>query len=118
MDVQDIASLAVVVSAAVLVFAGMEIWRVSVIHVVAGLMVLSFPGSAGLRRARLPDCRRRRHRLSSVGLTYLSGAYALGGLMAGIFAPVGRLAGAVAYLIANGIASLQVGNEPAVIDGM
>lgn len=119
MDVQDIASLAVVVSAAVLVFAGMEIWRVSVIHVVAGLMVLFLSRFGGIAAGAVAGIAAGAViSLSSVGLTYLSGAYALGGLMAGIFAPVGRLAGAVAYLIANGIASLQVGNEPAVIDGM
>ncbi|WP_082236349.1 SpoIIE family protein phosphatase [Anaeromassilibacillus senegalensis] len=56
--------------------------------------------------------------LSTSGLNYLSGAYALGGLMAGVFSPVGRLASAVAFVIANGVASLQVGNQAAVVNGL
>lgn len=56
--------------------------------------------------------------LSTAGLNYLSGAYALGGLMAGIFSPLGRLAAAAAFIIANAIASLQVGNQAAVINGL
>ncbi len=56
--------------------------------------------------------------LSTSGLNYLSGAYALGGMMAGVFSPVGRLASAAAFILSNGIASLQVGNQAAVINGL
>ena len=56
--------------------------------------------------------------LSTSGLNYLSGAYALGGLMAGLFSPVGRLASACAFAAANTVASLQVGNQAAVMSGL
>lgn len=56
--------------------------------------------------------------LSTAGLNYLSGAYALGGLMAGLFSPVGRLASACAFVAANTVASLQVGNQAQVITGL
>jgi stage II sporulation protein E len=56
--------------------------------------------------------------LSTSGLNYLSGAYALGGLAAGLFSPVGRLASAAAFAVANGIASLQVGDQQEVINGL
>lgn len=56
--------------------------------------------------------------LSTSGLNYLSGAYALGGLMAGVFSPVGRLASVVAFIISNAVASLQVGNQEKVIGGL
>ncbi|QAT48816.1 stage II sporulation protein E [Caproiciproducens sp. NJN-50] len=56
--------------------------------------------------------------LSTTGLNYLSGAYALGGLMAGLFSPVGRLASACAFVAANTVASLQVGNQSAVVNGL
>jgi stage II sporulation protein E len=56
--------------------------------------------------------------LSTSGLNYLSGAYALGGLMAGVFSPVGRLASVAAFILSNAVASLQVGNQTAVIDGL
>lgn len=56
--------------------------------------------------------------LSTAGVSYLSGAYALGGMMAGVFSPFGRLASVTAFIIANGIASLQVGNQQAVLNGL
>lgn len=56
--------------------------------------------------------------LSTSGLSYLSGAYALGGLMAGLFSPLGRLALAAAFVISNTVASLQVGNRSEVINGL
>ncbi len=49
--------------------------------------------------------------LSTVGLSPLSGAYALGGLMAGVFSPLGKAASAAAFVIANAAASLQAGIE-------
>ena len=45
--------------------------------------------------------------LSTAGLSYLSGAYGLGGLMAGVFAPMGKAAAAVAFIVSHGVASLQ-----------
>lgn len=56
--------------------------------------------------------------LSAPGLGYLSGAYALGGLMAGIFSPMGRLASAAAFVISNTIASLQAGSRAGMISGL
>lgn len=56
--------------------------------------------------------------LSTSGLSYLSGAYALGGLTAGLFSPVGRLASAAAFVVSNGLASLQVGGKSEVITGL
>lgn len=56
--------------------------------------------------------------LSTAGLSYLSGAYGLGGLMAGVFAPMGKIASAAAFIISHGIASLQVGNSSQVLSGM
>jgi len=56
--------------------------------------------------------------LSTSGLNYLSGAYALGGMMAGVFSPLGRLASVAAFILSNAVASLQVGNQTAVINGL
>ena len=56
--------------------------------------------------------------LAQPGLSYLSGAYALGGLTAGLFAPLGRLASAAAFVISNGVASLQVGARQEVVTGL
>ncbi|MCI1954965.1 MAG: SpoIIE family protein phosphatase [Oscillospiraceae bacterium] len=56
--------------------------------------------------------------LSTSGLNYLSGAYALGGLTAGLFSPLGRLASAAAFVVSNGVASLQVGSQKNVVSGL
>ncbi len=56
--------------------------------------------------------------LSTAGLSYLSGAYALGGLAAGLFSPLGRVAAAAAFVVANGIASLQVGGQQQIAGGL
>ncbi len=53
--------------------------------------------------------------LATAGLSYLSGAYGLGGLMAGVFAPFGKAAAAAAFVIANGVASLQVNSAGQVL---
>ena len=58
-----------------------------------------------------------RDRLSTAGLSYLSGAYGLGGLMAGVFAPMGKVATAAAFIISHGVASLQAGGEPQILTG-
>lgn len=56
--------------------------------------------------------------LSSPGLSYLSGAYSFGGLMAGIFSGLGRVASAAAFILCNGIVSLQTGDKVTVISGL
>ena len=56
--------------------------------------------------------------LSTTGLSYLSGAYALGGLAAGLFSPLGRVAAAASFILANGVASLQVGGQQQIIGGL
>lgn len=56
--------------------------------------------------------------LSTAGVSYLSGAYALGGLMAGVFSPLGRLASACAFVVSNAVGSLQVGSRESVLIGI
>ncbi len=43
---------------------------------------------------------------SGTGLSGLMGAYGIGGLMGGLFAPLGRLAGACAFILSSALASL------------
>lgn len=49
--------------------------------------------------------------LSTVGLSPISGVYALGGLLAGIFSPFGKWASALAFAVAGLTAGLHVGAE-------
>ena len=41
--------------------------------------------------------------LSSASLSYIAGAYAFGGLIAGLFSPLGRIAVAGAFILSNGL---------------
>lgn len=56
--------------------------------------------------------------LSSASLSYIAGSYAFAGLMAGLFSPAGRLASAVAFVICNGIISMQTGDLSVVMRGL
>lgn len=52
--------------------------------------------------------------LSGSGITQVSGAFGLGGLVAGAFVPMGKAAAALAFLLASSVGSLQVGAPGAV----
>ena len=56
--------------------------------------------------------------LSSNAFSFLGASYAFGGLMAGLFSPVGRVATAVAFIISNAVISIQTGDLTTVIQGL
>ena len=56
--------------------------------------------------------------LSGGEMNPFSGVYAFGGLMAGLFAPVGRLAPALAFAAAAGISALRIGGGAQVFAGL
>ena len=56
--------------------------------------------------------------LSSSEMSFLAGSYAFGGLMAGMFSTAGRLASAIAFILCNGIISMQTGDLTLVILGL
>lgn len=56
--------------------------------------------------------------LSSASMSFLAGSYAFGGLMAGMFSTAGRAVSAVAFVICNGIISMQTGDLTLVILGL
>lgn len=116
---QEIACTLLSLGILLLAFADLTIGSISLGHIAAVLGILfaaryggvAGGGIAGIAAGTLFS-------LGTTGLNYVSGAYALGGLMAGVFSPVGRLASAAAFVVANGVASLQVGNQAAVISGL
>ena len=55
---------------------------------------------------------------SGAGLSYISGAYAFGGLMAGIFSPVGRIGSAAAFILSNAIMAFITGDTTTVVAGL
>lgn len=54
--------------------------------------------------------------LTSSEFYFIGAAYAFGGLMSGLFAPAGRIAAAVSFLLSCSIVSLQSGNISSVIN--
>ena len=116
-DSLDAASLMVALCIMVLSLSGIVIQGVSVGRIVTVIVVLYAARMGGIGGGAIAGTVAGAIQgLSLVGLSYLSGAYGLGGLMAGVFAPMGKIAAAVAFILAHGIASLQTGaNETAVI---
>lgn len=96
-----------------------SIMGISLGHIMAVLIILyaaRYGGPAGGAVAGIASG--AAFGLATSGISAISGAYALGGLVAGVFSPVGRLASAAAFVLANAVASLQVGGDAAVINGL
>lgn len=116
---QELACVTLTMGVAVLAFSTITVGGISVGRVLAVIAILFAARYGGVTGGSICGIASGVIlSLSTVGISYLSGAYALGGLMAGIFSPVGRLAAASAFVISNAIASLQVGNQDAVLTGL
>ncbi|MEG1426579.1 MAG: SpoIIE family protein phosphatase, partial [Oscillospiraceae bacterium] len=117
-DSIDIACLTISLGVFILAFSEVNIAGISIGRILMILMVLLCSGAGGIAGGAISGIAAGAMAgLSGVGLSYLSGAYGLGGLMAGVFASVGKLPGAVAFILAHGVASLQLGNQEAVMSG-
>ncbi len=112
----DLAAITVSLGILLLAFSGISIMGVSLGRVLLVLLVLYCARLGGIAGGAVAGVAAGAVQgLSTAGLSYLSGAYGLGGLVAGVFAPMGKAAGAGAFIIAHGIASLQVGSGSAQI---
>ncbi len=119
MSAQEIACSAMTACVVLLSLSNLNIGAISlgrVLAVVAILLAARYGGVSGGSVAGIASG--IVFSLSTAGVNYLSGAYALGGMMAGVFSPVGRLASVAAFIISNAVASLQVGNQSAVVNGL
>ncbi|HCC35102.1 MAG TPA: stage II sporulation protein E [Ruminococcaceae bacterium] len=56
--------------------------------------------------------------MTSESLIFIAGSYALGGLIAGVFSPLGRIGCAAAFAISNAIISMRAGVSGEVIVGL
>ncbi len=111
-DNTDIACLAVSFAVLVLSFKQLEIYDVSLGRVFMILTILICANAGGIAGGAISGVAIGAiSGLSSIGLSYMSGAYGLGGLMAGVFSSLGKVCGIVAFIIAHGIASMQVGAD-------
>ncbi len=106
----DIAALTVGAGVLALAFSGVTFMGISLGRVFMILLVLTCARSGGVSGGAVSGVTAGALQgLSTAGLSYLSGAYGLGGLMAGVFAPMGKTATAAAFILSHGVASLQVG---------
>ncbi len=106
----DIASLTVAAGVLALSCSGVTVSGVSLGRISMILLVLTCARSGGVSGGAVSGVTAGALQgLSTAGLSYLSGAYGLGGLMAGVFAPMGKTATAAAFILSHGVASLQVG---------
>lgn len=114
----DIAALSVTLGVMVLAFSNVTFAGVSIGRILMILMVVYCARVGGISGGTVAGVTAGAIQgLSTAGLSYLSGAYGLGGLMAGVFAPMGKIATVLAFIISHGVASLQVGNNSQVIVG-
>ena len=109
-DSGDVAALAVSVGILALSFSSVSIAGVSMGRIFMVLMIIYCARVGGISGGTVAGVTAGAIQgLSTAGLSYLSGAYGLGGLMAGVFSPMGKVAAAAAFIISHGVASLQTG---------
>lgn len=109
-DSGDVAALAVTTGVLVLAFSEVTVAGVSLGRICMLLMILYCARVGGISGGTVAGVTAGAVQgLSTAGLSYLSGAYGLGGLMAGVFSPMGKVCTAVAFIISHGVASLQAG---------
>lgn len=111
-DSGDVAALTASVGMVVLAFSGVTFGGVSLGRILMVLLVLYCARLGGVGGGTVAGVAAGVIQgLSTAGLSYLSGAYGLGGLMAGVFSPMGKVATAVAFILSHGVASMQVGAD-------
>lgn len=114
----DVAALTVSLGILVLAFSDVTVGGVSLGRIFMILMVIYCARVGGIGGGTVAGVAAGALQgLSTAGLSHLSGAYGLGGLMAGVFAPMGKVAAAAAFVISHGVASLQVGDGGQIFTG-
>ncbi len=116
---QELCSVVVSAAAILVALSRLDIAGISVGRILAVLMILlaAFYGRescgsiVGVATGLIMS-------LSSADMAHLGGAYAIGGLMAGLFSPLNRLASALAFIVSNGIVAIRVGGSASVYAGL
>lgn len=117
-DAADIASLTISAGVLLLSFSDLSISGVSVGRVLMILLIMYCAACGGIAGGTVAGVTAGAiQSLATAGLSYVSGAYGLGGLMAGIFAGLGKIFTAIAFIIAHGVASLQIGDPADIFIG-
>lgn len=116
---QELASVVLTVCILVLSFAEVTVGSISLGRVMAVLAILMCAHYGGVAGGSISGIAAGLvFSLTGSGVSYLSGSYAFGGLMAGIFSPLGKMGTVVAFILSNAIVSLSTGDPAAVIGGL
>lgn len=116
LDQQAFACVAMSACIAILSFADAVFYGISLGRVVAILAVLLCARYAGIAGGSIAGIASGViFSLSSTGLSHLPGAYAFGGMMAGLFAPFGKAVIACIFLISNAIVLFEAGSVQGIL---
>ena len=104
---QELSSVIITFGIMLIALCSFEISEISPGRIIAILLVLlcarygnaAFGAVAGVSAGIVMS-------LASKGMGHLTGAYAFGGLMSGVFSPIGRIGCAIAFVASNGIGAL------------
>lgn len=100
-------------------FSGVYIGSFSIGRVLAVLAVLVCAGYGGISGGAVSGIAAGiLFSLADPAQMYLAGAYAFGGLMAGLFSPLGRFATAAAFVLSNAVIAVGSGDASTVIAGL
>ncbi|MDP4119545.1 MAG: SpoIIE family protein phosphatase [Bacillota bacterium] len=101
---QEIACLVMSGCIFILAFSGITVSSVSLGRIIAILIILLCARYGGIAGGCIAGIATGIiFSMASTDLTFISGAYAFGGLMAGLFAPTGKVGSAVTFILCNAV---------------
>ena len=119
LDQQEFACISMTVCIGILSLASLTLGGASLGRIFAVLIVLLCAKYAGVAGGSVSGIAAGIvFSISSTSFTYLSGAYAFGGMMAGLFSPMGKVGTAAAFILSNAIVSFESGDLTTVITGV
>lgn len=112
---QETASLVMTGCVMILAFGSITYQGVSLGRIIAVIVVLLCSRYGGINGGAVSGIATGAvFSIASRTLGFICGGYAFGGMMAGLFAPIGKLGCAISFVIANSVMSLAFGESDAV----
>ncbi len=119
LDQKEFACIAVSFSIVLLSLAGISAGGVSLGRILAIVMILTAAYSMGVTGGGISGIASGVIlSLPSFGITYMSGSYAFGGMIAGFFSSLGKIGVCIAFIFANTLISFQSGDVATMVSGL
>lgn len=116
---EEFACISMTICIIILSFSNLYIKGVSVGRILAIVIVLLCSYYAGVAGGSISGIASGVvFSISSASLSYISGAYAFAGMMAGLFSPIGKIAMVVAFVISNIIVTFESGDPYKIISSI